>query len=66
MTTLIKAMLLGGVLSWVVSTFVAASESTGGLLQIQHVVIRGANIDCSLPVFALGTALAWAILALLA
>jgi len=66
MVKLIKAIPLGALLSWLVSTLVGAAGSTGGVLQIQHVLVRGADLYGSWPLFALGTLLAWAILSMMA
>jgi len=61
MTALIKALLPGAFLSWIVSTFLGTKGSTGGLLHIRHTSIAGTEIYGSLTLFIIGTALAWAI-----
>lgn len=61
MIALIKALLPGALLSWLVSTFIGSKGSTGGLLNIQHVTISDTQIYGSWTLFIIGTALAWAI-----
>ena len=61
MIALIKALVPGALLSWLVSTFVGARGSTGGLLNIQHFTIHGTEYHGSWTLFIIGTALGWAI-----
>lgn len=61
MVALIKALLPGALLSWLVSTFVGSHGSRGGLLQIQHFNVQGTEIYLSWTLFLIGTALGWAI-----
>lgn len=61
MVALIKALVPGAFLSWLVSTFVGSHGSKGGLLNIQHFTLGGNEIYGSWTLFIIGTALAWAI-----
>lgn len=61
MIALFKAVLPGLLLSWLVSTFVGSTGSSGGLLNIQHFTIDGHVILGSWMLFVIGTALAWAL-----
>lgn len=61
MVALIKAIPLGLLLSWIVSTFVGSGHSKGGLLNIQHFMVYGTEIYGSWMLFIIGTALAWAL-----
>jgi len=61
MTALIKAVMPGLLLSWLVSTFVGSTGSSGGLLNIQHFTVNGTVILGSWTLFVIGTALAWAL-----
>ena len=61
MIALIKAIFPGALLSWLVATFVGARGGTGGLLQIQHVLVSGSPIYWSWTLFIIGTALGWAL-----
>ena len=61
MIALIKAILPGALLSWLVSTFVGSSGSHGGLLAIQRFNIAGTELYGSWTLFIIGTALAWAL-----
>lgn len=61
MSALIKALIPGMFLSWIVSTFVGTKGSSGGLLHIQHFTLAGTELHGSWTLFIIGTALAWAI-----
>lgn len=61
MIALIKAILPGALLSWLVSTFVGSGGSRGGLLAIQRFNIGGTELYGSWTLFIIGTALAWAL-----
>jgi cell division protein FtsX len=61
MIALVKALLPGIFLSWIVSTFVGSRGSSGGLLHIQHFDIAGHHFLGSWTLFIIGTALGWAI-----
>ncbi|MBA3054142.1 MAG: hypothetical protein FP826_04240 [Sphingomonadales bacterium] len=58
---LFKAIIPGFLLNWIVSSFVGASGSRGGVLAIRHVNIEGYEIYGSWPLFFAATGLAWAI-----
>jgi len=62
MIPLIKAVIPGMLLSWLVSTFVGAHGGTGGLLNIQHFHFQGNDFAGSWTLFVIGTSLGWAIL----
>ena len=61
MIALIKALFPGALLSWIVSTFVGSTGSSGGLLQIQRFHIHGTVFLGSWTLLVIGTALAWAL-----
>ena len=61
MIALIKALIPGALLSWVVSSLVAAGGSTGGVLNVHKVVTLSLHFSWSWPLFIAGTALAWAL-----
>lgn len=61
MIALIKAILPGALLSWLVSTFLGSRGGSGGLLHIQHFNLNGTEIYGSWTLFIIATALGWAI-----
>lgn len=61
MIALIKALVPGILLSWVVSTVIGASGSTGGILSIHRFVFHQQHMGWSWPLFFAGTFLAWAL-----
>jgi len=62
MLNLIKALVPGAFLSWIISTFVGTRGSTGGLLHIEHFAFQGYQIYGSWTLLLIATGLSWAIL----
>ena len=58
---LIKALVPGFLLTWIVSLIVGSNGSRGGILAIQHSYIEGHSFYWSWPLFIAGTALACAL-----
>ena len=65
MNSLLKALIPGALLSWLVSTFVGSQGSSGGILNIVHVSIYGHSFLWSWMLFLIGTGLAWALFAMM-
>ncbi len=65
MLALIKGVIPGGLLSWIVSTVIGSNGSTGGVMYIGRLMIAHHEIFWSWPLFIAGTALSWFILAML-
>jgi hypothetical protein len=63
--SLIKAIFLGGLLTWVVSLILGRNHQSGGWLSVHEIVIQGYHVDWSWPLFIAATGLAWAIVAML-
>lgn len=59
---LLKAMFLGALLTWIVSSFIAGGGSTGGYLHIQYFTVQGHHIQWSWPLFLASTGLSFGIL----
>ncbi|MBC2664152.1 hypothetical protein H7F51_01325 [Novosphingobium flavum] len=62
MIALVKALIPGAFLSWIISTFIGTRGGSGGLLHIQHFNVQGTEIYGSWTLFIIGTAIAWALL----
>lgn len=62
---LIKALVPGFLLTWVVSLIIGSNGSRGGILSIQHSYIEGYSFYWSWPLFVAGTVLAWALFAMM-
>ena len=61
---LVKALIPGAILTWVVSAIMGAGHSTGGWLKIQHYYVLEHNLYWSWVLFAIGTGLSWMIIAI--
>lgn len=61
MIALIKALIPGIFLSWIVATFAGSGGFRGGVLMAQHVSVGGQQFYWSWPVFLGGTLLSFAI-----
>lgn len=59
--SLIKALIPGFLLTWIVSGIIGSNGSTGGMLSIQHSYIQGHSFYWSWPLFLAATGLAWAL-----
>ncbi len=56
----IKAMILGGVLTYVVALVIGSQGSSGGFLAIHNMRMGDYAVMWSWPLFLAGTGLAWA------
>lgn len=65
MIALLKAIVLGLVLAFVVSLFVGSGGATGGLLNVHGVSVQGYHFYWSWPLFVIGTGLAFGLFLLL-
>ncbi|NNC72106.1 MAG: hypothetical protein HKN78_04435 [Sphingomonadaceae bacterium] len=61
MFSLLKALIPGIVLTWVVSSVMGSAGSRGGFLNIHQLSAMNVEFYWSWPLFAAGTFLAWAI-----
>ena len=61
MFALLKAIVLGAVLAFVVSLFIGSGGSSGGLLNVRHVTVEGYAFYWSWPLFLIGTGLSFGI-----
>jgi hypothetical protein len=62
---LIKALLLGGILTFVISTIIGSNGSSGGFLNIHHPAVAGHAFHWSWPLFIAAAGIAWGILLLM-
>jgi hypothetical protein len=65
MLALIKGLVPGALLSWIVASVIGATGSTGGVLYVGRLMIAHHEIHWSWPLFFAGTALSWFILLML-
>ena len=65
MWELIKSMVLGAVLAFIVSLFIGSGGSTGGILNVRHYVVEGVGFYWSWMLFLLGTGLSFGIMLLM-
>jgi hypothetical protein len=63
--SLIKALLLGAILTFVVSATIHAGGSTGGFLYIRELQVSGQFVSWSWPLFIASAGLAFGILKLM-
>jgi hypothetical protein len=63
--SLVKAILLGGLLTWIVSLILGNNHARGGFLNVHTMVVYGYDIQWSWPLFLAATGIAWAILAMM-
>jgi hypothetical protein len=63
--SLIKALFLGGILTFIVSELIAGGHSTGGYLNIQEIMLSGHYIHWSWPLFVASVGVTWGILLLM-
>ncbi|CDO36727.1 MULTISPECIES: hypothetical protein [Novosphingobium] len=61
----LKGLIPGFLLTWVVSLIIGSNGSKGGMLTIQHTYIEGHSFYWSWPLFIAGTALSWALFAMM-
>jgi hypothetical protein len=62
MWELIKAMIFGAILAFIVSLFIGSGGSTGGMLNVRHFVIEGVGFYWSWVLFVAGTALSFGLI----
>jgi hypothetical protein len=65
MWELIKSIVLGAVLAFIVSLFIGSGGSTGGILNVRHYVINDVGIYWSWMLFLIGTGLSFGIMLLM-
>ena len=63
MVSLIKAVVPGSLLSWIVSLFVASSGSTGGFLFVHRIMLGDYALAWSWAVLVIGMSLGWFVFA---
>ena len=61
MFALLKAIVLGAFLAWIVSLFIGSGGSGGGMLYVRHVAVMDYHFYWSWPLFVVGTGLAFGI-----
>lgn len=62
MWELLKSIVVGAVLAFVVSLFIGSGGSTGGVLNVRHYVIEGVGFYWSWMLFVAGTALSFGLM----
>jgi hypothetical protein len=65
MWELIKAMVFGAILAFIVSLFIGSGGSTGGVLNVRHFVIEGVGFYWSWVLFVAGSALSFGLITLM-
>jgi hypothetical protein len=65
MFALLKAIVVGLFLAWLVSLFIGSGGSAGGMLYVRHVAVWGYEFYWSWPLFVIGTGLAFGIFLLM-
>ncbi|MBN9507381.1 MAG: hypothetical protein J0I69_15320 [Altererythrobacter sp.] len=65
MIALLKAIVLGLVLAFIVSLFIGSGGASGGLLNVHGVTLQGQHFYWSWPLFLIGTGLAFGLFLLL-
>ncbi len=65
MFKLLKAIVVGVFLAWLVSLFIGSGGSSGGMLYIRHVAVSGYEFYWSWPLFVIGTGLAFGLFLLM-
>jgi len=62
MWELLKSVVLGAVLAFIVSLFIGSGGSSGGVLNVRHYVIEGVGFYWSWMLFVAGTALSFGLM----
>ena len=62
MWELLKSIVLGAVLAFIVSLFIGSGGSSGGVLNVRHYVIEGVGFYWSWMLFVAGTALSFGLM----
>ena len=65
MFALLKSLVLGAVLAFIVSLFIGSGGSSGGMLNVRSYTIEGVQFYWSWMLFVLGSALSFGILLLM-
>ena len=65
MVELLKAIVFGAVLAFIVSLFIGSGGSSGGILNVRHFVIEGVGFYWSWMLFVVGTALSFGLITLM-
>ncbi|MXO61363.1 hypothetical protein GRI89_17610 [Altererythrobacter salegens] len=65
MWDLLKSIVLGAALSFIVSLFIGSGGGTGGILNVRHFHIEGVGFYWSWMLFVVGTGLSFGISALM-
>ncbi|HWK42422.1 MAG TPA: hypothetical protein VNR60_10875 [Croceibacterium sp.] len=65
MIALLKAVVLGAVLAFVVALFIGSGGSSGGMLNVHTVAIQGHQFFWSWPLFLLGTGISFGLFLLM-
>lgn len=63
--SLVKAIVLGGLLTWIVSMVLGSNHSRGGFLSVHLMAVQNYDVYWSWPLFFIATGLAWAILTMM-
>jgi hypothetical protein len=63
--SLIKAIFLGGFLTWLISLILGKNHQDGGYLSVHTMIISHYSVYWSWPLFLVATLLAWAILTMM-
>ena len=63
--SLIKAVVLGGVLTWLVSLVLGTNHANTGWLSVHQMTVADYKIYWSWPLFVAATGIAWAVLAMM-
>ena len=59
MFAFLKAVVLGAFLAFIVSLFIGSSGSTGGMLDVRHVMVQEVGFYWSWALFVIGTGLSF-------
>ncbi|HTM94804.1 MAG TPA: hypothetical protein VL100_03155 [Croceibacterium sp.] len=63
--SLIKAVLLGGLLTWLVSLVLGTNHANTGWLNVHHMTVASHQVYWSWPLFVAATGMVWAILTMM-
>ena len=59
MFAFLKALVLGAALAFIVSLFIGSGGSTGGMLNVRHVIVADIGFYWSWALFLIGTGLSY-------
>jgi hypothetical protein len=63
--SLIKAIFLGGFLTWLIALILGTNHQKGGFLGVHNMIIGDYSVYWTWPLFFAATLLAWAILVMM-